>query len=781
MRFSYKWLKELVDFKESPEELADLINLHITEVETVVSKSANYSGVIVAEILAIELHPNADKLRLPILDIGLGKRVQVVCGAPNIEVGQKVPLALVGAMLPGGKLEPATIRGVESIGMICSAAELGLAEKSDGILVLPKTASVGRPANEFLQLSDDTILDLKVLSNRPDYLSYIGMAREISAVLGKEWSIPIKFDFTADTTKQTRNQVEVVIKDNELCPYYLARYASNLEVKESPDWLKDKLISAGIRPINNLVDISNLVMLEIGQPIHIFDAKKIEGKRVVVRRANPEEELLTLSGEKKELTRDILVIADSHRPIALAGIMGGEHSAVSDLTTEIIVESAVFSPSFIRRGSKLLGISTDASLRFERGNSQYLAKLAADRVLSLIQLVIPEGKIAEGMVEVGEDKIRRAGILVSDKEISLLLGIKVTKSQITKILQHLGFEVSETGPELKIVPPPWRLDIKELADIAEEVVRIWGIDKIEPAMPCVVMSQPKTNLRIEQTNALKDYLIQCGFSETPSHNFINQDRADLLGLKLNPNLELINPLNSNWTHLSSHLWPNILQFVADHSLSQFNFFEINQTAHALEDGDLPKETLSLGMAIYGGENSYRLARGIIEEIVKSVPELKLLAVPTAGADLYINILRIVMGKEVVGSIEEISPLLAHKLDIPVGTVIAELNLDELFKSGAMLKKNFQPFSIYPTSVFDLSVEFSTLTSVGMVIEEIYDCSAIIKQVEVFDVYELGDDKRSIGIRVTLQADDRTLQEEEIKTAQSRVANLITAKYRGKIR
>ncbi|MBU1083369.1 phenylalanine--tRNA ligase subunit beta, partial [Patescibacteria group bacterium] len=423
MRFSYKWLKELVDFKETPQELADLINLHITEVETVNNKSADYSGVIVAEILAIEPHPDADKLRLPLLDIGLGKRVQVVCGASNIEIGQKVPLALVGAVLPAGKIEKTTIRGVESSGMICSAAELGLEEKSEGILVLSKTASVGRPANEFLQLSDDTILDLKVLSNRPDYLSYIGMAREISAVLSKDWTLPIKLEFTSDTTKPIRHQIEVVVKDSDLCPYYLASYASNLEVKESPDWLKDKLVSAGIRPINNLVDISNLVMLEIGQPVHIFDAKKIESKRVVVRRANPEETLLTLAGESKELTRDILVIADSHRPVALAGIMGGEESAVNDLTTEVVIESAVFNPSIIRRGSKLLGISTDASLRFERGSNPYLAKLASDRTIALIQLIIPEATIAEGLVSIGKGEQIKSTIVVSEKEISALLGI----------------------------------------------------------------------------------------------------------------------------------------------------------------------------------------------------------------------------------------------------------------------------------------------------------------------------------------------------------------------
>jgi len=779
MRFSYKWLKELVDFKESPQGLADLINLHITEVETITNQFASYSGVIVAEILTIEPHPNANKLHLPILDIGLGKRVQVVCGASNIEVGQKVPLALVGAVLPEGKIEPATIRGVESSGMICSAAELGLEKKSSGILVLPKTASVGRPVNEVLELSDDTMLDLKILSNRPDYFSYIGMAREIAAVLAKPWSMPLAVNFSPDPNLSTHNQIEVVVRDFDLCPYYLARWASNLEVKESPNWLKEKLISAGIRPINNLIDISNLVMLETGQPVHIFDANKIEGKRIVVRRANPEESILTLAGEHKELTRDILVIADSHRPIALAGIMGGEHSAVSDLTTQVVVESAVFHPATIRRGARLLGISTDASLRFERGSSPYIAKLAADRVMALIQMLNPQAIIGGGAVVAGEDQPSKTHIVVSDKEVSALLGVKVNKHQITKILESLGFAIKAEAKDLKITPPAWRLDIKESADIAEEIVRIFGIDKVESVMPSTQMPRPAVNLRFEQANLLKDYLVKCGFTETPSHNFIGEAEANLVGLKLNPNLKLINPLNSNWTYLSSHLWPNLLKFASDHSLKQFKFFEINQTAHALEEGDLPVENLSLGMVGYVGRDSYRQVRGVIEEIIQPTLHLKFMAVP--GGELYINILRIVADKEVIGSIEEISPSLARKLEVPVGTMIAEINLDALLKIAPMQNKKFQMFSLYPTSTFDLSVEFSGLTSVGSVIAEVYNCASIITNVEVFDIYELGDDKRSIGIRVTLQASDRTLKAEEIKTAESRVVNLITAKYRGKIR
>ncbi|MBU1083032.1 hypothetical protein KKE14_01155, partial [Patescibacteria group bacterium] len=405
----------------------------------------------------------------------------------------------------------------------------------------------------------------------------------------------------------------------------------------------------------------------------------------------------------------------------------------------------------------------------------------SDRTIALIQLIIPEATIAEGLVSIGKGEQIKSTIVVSEKEISALLGIKVTKSQIVKILHHLGFEVKETGQELKITPPPWRLDVKELADIAEEIIRILGVDRIEPTMPCVLMPTPKANLLVEQTNALKDYLIQCGFIETPSHNFINEDRANLLGLTLSPGLKLVNPLNSNWTYLSSHLWPNLLQFVSSHSLSQFKFFEINQTTHALEDGDLPRETLSLAMVVYCGEESYRIVRGVVEEIVGSIPELKLLAVPTSGTDPYINILRIVIGKEVVGSIEEVSSILANKLNVPVGTIIAELNLDELFKAVKILDKSFQPFSIYPTSSFDLSVELSALVSVGSVIQEIHDCSSIIKQVEVFDVYNLDIDRRSVGIRIIMQADDRTLTSEEIKTLESRVTNLITTKYRGKIR
>lgn len=781
MRFSYKWLKELVDFKINAIELADLINLHITEVESQEKISANYSGVIVAEILAIAPHPHADKLKLPTLDIGLGKRVQVICGASNIAVGQKVPLALVGAMLPVGKIEPVTIRGVESSGMICSGAELGLEAKSDGILVLPKTASVGRPVNEILSISDDTILNLKILSNRPDYLSYIGIAREIAAVLGSNWPISLSLAFSEQSQLDSHQKIKVIVKDSDLCPYYSARWVGNIEVKESPDWLKDKLISAGIRPINNLVDVSNLVMLEIGQPIHIFDYAKIEGQEIIIRRAKPEEKIIALTGATIELNQAILTIANSQIPMAIAGIVGGEFSRVSDLTTEIIVESAVFQPAIIRKGTKNLGIATDASLRFERGSSPYLAKLAMDRAMALIQMIQPTANIAAGEVVVSIPETKPKTLVISEKEISELLGYKITKSQIIKILNHLEFAVSQTGSELKIVPPPFRLDIKEMADIAEEIIRMIGIDKIKPQLPCVVMQAPAVNLKYLISQTIKDYLVQNGLNETPSHNFIGEAWATALNLKLNPDLRLLNPLNSNWTHLNSHLWPNLLQFVQQFKLNQFALFEINPVFHSIDAGILPTENLSLAIVVNSGLATYRRVRGLIEQIIGLMESVKLLPVPTNADEPYINILRIIAGKEIVGSIEEISPVLANKLDVPLGTVIAELNLDWLISQTNYLQTKFQPFSHYPASTFDLSLELSSEVSAGHIIAEIYQLSPLIKNVDVFDVYKLADGKNSVGFRIILQADDRTLKEAEIKTLESKTTNLIVTKYRGKIR
>ena len=285
MKFSYNWLKELVIFDQTPAELAELINLHITEVETVESSASGYNSVIVAEILEINNHPHADKLHLVTLDIGLGRKIVVICGASNIEVGQKVPLAMVGAKLPAGEMKAVVIRGVESTGMICSGTELGFAdpareEKSDGILVLDKKASVGRPVQEYLEVPSDTIIDLKVLSNRPDYLSYVGIAREISAVLGKSLSDKItEYNHQEDPTTKTADKIAVEVTDPDVCTKYLARYVANVEVKESPDWLQKKLISSGVKPINNIVDISNFVMLELGQPVHVFDARKLNLSR----------------------------------------------------------------------------------------------------------------------------------------------------------------------------------------------------------------------------------------------------------------------------------------------------------------------------------------------------------------------------------------------------------------------------------------------------------------------------------------------------------------------
>ncbi|OGB74516.1 phenylalanine--tRNA ligase subunit beta [candidate division Kazan bacterium RBG_13_50_9] len=780
MKFSYSWLKELVDFHESPEELADLINLHITEVESVTAQAGTYNGVIVAEVLEIRAHPNADKLKLVMLDVGLGKRVEVICGATNVEVGQKVPLAMSGAKLLGGMVKKAMIRGVESDGMICSGQELGIEARSGGILVLPKTASVGRAVNEALDASSDAVLDLKILSNRPDYLSYVGIAREIAAVLDKAWSIPMPMKFREEPKLTTAQQIKIQVKDAQRCPFYMARWVGHIEVEESPRWVKDKLASSGIRPINNLVDISNLVMLELGQPVHIFDADKIQGQKIVVRQAEPNEGFLALDSQLRQLTPEVLVIADESSPIALAGIMGGERSAVSDLTKTVVIEVATFDPATIRRGSKSIGLATDASLRFERGLSPYLARLAMNRAAALIEELLPRAQIARGAVEVGSKPAKPPTIACSSQEIAGTLGDKVTAAQIKAILGRLDFTVRALGRQLKIVPPPFRQDIKEAADIAEEVVRLKGIDTIKPAMPVVAMQPPAVNNEAREIDLLKDVLVRYGFSETPSHCFIGQAWADAVGLKLDDELKLINPLHSHWTHLTSQLWPNLLKFAVGATVP-LKIFEIN-TVFAPPAGKevLPKETKSLAWLITG-QDAYLLARGIAEDIVAGVPAVKFVPVPGSATDKFINVLRILSKQHVVGSIEEVGPTAVEQLDVPAGTVWAEIDLSMLLNLRPERTSRFRPFSLFPSSQLDISVELPGSVAGGDLVADIEESSSLVKNVKVFDVYELAEGRRSLGLRVTLQSDERTLKEGEIKTTESKITNLLTTKYRGKIR
>ncbi|MFA5270143.1 MAG: phenylalanine--tRNA ligase subunit beta [Patescibacteria group bacterium] len=778
MKFSYSWLKELAKFKQSPKELADLIELHITEIEGVSSGGGNYSGVIVAEILEINAHPNADKLHLVTLDIGLGKRVTVVCGAKNIEVGQKVPLAQVGAVLPGGELKPATIRGVESRGMICSGQELGTEEKSEGILVLPKTASVGRPVNEALNASSDAILDLKILSNRPDYLSYVGMAREIAAVAGIKWSMPLDLEHK-ETGDASSSHIGVETKDEMLCPHYRAHYISNVEVKESPQWLKDKLINSGIRPISNLVDISNLVMLETGQPVHIFDYAKVNGKKIIVRSAKANEKILTLDGVERELTPNILLIADTKDPIALAGIMGGELSAVTDLTREVVVEVANFNQVTIRRGSKALGVSTDASLRFERGLTVYLAELGMQRTLNLIQQILPEAVIGKGDVLVGKSRSMMPTIECPTKTLNDLLGTKLTNSQIAGLLERLEFRVEASGNKLSVTPPPFRGDIKEMADVAEEVLRLYGIDKVAEAMPEVMLVAPQPNREVILADKLRDRLVIDGFTETPGHCFIGESWANKLGLRLDDELKLSNPLNSGWTHLISNLWPNLLRFAPKFG-ELVKIFEINSTFNK-SGGVLPLEEKSLALFVSGRDvDAYRIMRGVLEQLLVQVKGLKFTAVPGSAEDLYINVSR-VMAKEIaLGSIEELSPRLAAELDLPSGGVWAEINLSRL--NGLLIdQQRFEPFSRFPSSSFDLSVELPNSASAGMLIEDIKSSSPLIREVAVFDVYHMPDGGRSLGLRVIVQSDDRTLTDGEIESLTSKVVNIVATQHRGKIR
>ena len=477
MKVPLKWLKDYVKVTLPIPELAERLTLAGFEVSEIITTGGNWDNIFVGEITAIEPHPNADRLRLATVNLGKEQET-VVCGAPNLTIGDKIAFARVGAQLTNpenGKVEtlkPAKIRGVESKGMICSERELGISESHEGILVLSKAAAVGTALADFM---GETVLDIDITANRPDGLSVMGIAREVAAICGQKPNIPeIKYAETGDPIEK---QISIEIIDSELCPRYCASLITDVKIKESPAWLQERLIACGQRPINNIVDISNYVMLEYGQPLHTFDYERLKGKKIIVRRAKEGEKFYTLDSNERQLAGDMLVIADGERTVAIAGVMGGLNSDVTESTTSILLEAASFKATSLHYTSRKLGLMSEASARFERGISAGLTIPALKHATQLIA-ELGEGKIAKGIIDVYPGKKEAKPITVRAERVKRLLGIEYSVDQIVKALQALGIECKADGTKVTATAPYWRSDIKIEEDLIEEVARVYGYDKI---------------------------------------------------------------------------------------------------------------------------------------------------------------------------------------------------------------------------------------------------------------------------------------------------------------
>jgi phenylalanyl-tRNA synthetase beta chain len=803
MKFTYNWLKEYVAFDWSPEELTERLTMAGVEVERVEKIGGTFDGVVVAQILASEKHPNADRLSVCRVNDGKGER-QIVCGAKNYKVGDKVPLATPGTKLPNGlTIKESKLRDVLSQGMLCSTTELGLGKDADGLMILSPDAPVGKPFGEFL--GSDVMFDVEITPNRPDWLSVIGIAREIAALTGGQICFPkIELQETGDAVV---GATSVQVDAPDLCPRYVARVIRGVKIAPSPDWLKTKLERVGLRPINNVVDVTNFVMLEIGQPLHAFDYNLLEGRKIIVRRA-ANEKMTLIDGSEHQLTNEMLVIADGKKPVALAGIMGGKHSEISDSTTDVLLESAYFEPRNIRATSKKLGVASDSSYRFERGADIGIADWASQRAAALIQQ-LAGGQVCRGAIDTLTKPIEKKRVSVRFEKINRMMGIEVASAQAQQFLNGLGLSVVEHNAQQCVAEiPTFRVDIEREEDLVEEVCRIYGVDKIPPAAPSAKPSVSEYDETVDAYNGIRHMMLGLGFSEAINQTLI----ADtLVGAASSPRLaestsgeacatvKLQNALAADQTVLRSSLLTGLLgnlRVNVSRRNDDVKLFEIGRVFAS--DGGKPNETTMLSLAMTGRrapvywegaerdeKASFFDLKGAIEELAAQldVQSLKFVVSQSASGLLARSAEIQVRGKA-VGTCGLVSPVVARQFDLRDAAYVAEMQLDALLAAAAKIKR-YEPLPMFPAIQRDVAMIVDETVTHAQVMSVIADFkNKLLVQTELFDVFRgknIPEGKKSVAYSMTYRAAERTLTDDEVNKLHEKLKQLLKEKLGCEIR
>ncbi|MDP2730984.1 MAG: phenylalanine--tRNA ligase subunit beta [Dehalococcoidales bacterium] len=799
MKLTLNWLKEYVDIALPVAELAEKLTMAGFEVEGIETIGGSWENVVIGQIKAVNPHPNADRLTLPIVDLGTGQAT-VVCGAPNLKVGDKVAFARVGARLIDGHtdevatLKPAKIRGIESSGMVCSEKELGISVRHEGIMVLPDDAPVGTPLADYL---GDVVLDLAITPNRADCLSVIGIAREVAALTGQDMHIAeINFEETALPVDE---RIAVEITAPELCARYCACLITGVKVAESPAWMQRRLLACGMRPINNIVDITNYVLLEYGQPLHAFDYEKIRGKKVVARRAREGEILETLDGVGRVLSGEMLVIADAERALVVAGVMGGASSEVTEKTGSILLEAASFNPASIHYTSRTLGLSSESSARFERGISSELTLPALKRATQLILQL--GGEAAKGVVDVYPVRQAKEPILLSTGEVKRYLGVEFSLEQIANVLTSLGFESKQPGSasELLVSVPYWRTDTNLVVDLIEEVARITGYDRV----PMTMLSQPIPRQNPEPIIGLKSKVRQgltgYGFQEIITYSLTGLEMLERLFPEPHPleavPLRLANPMTAELEYLRPNLRANLLTALATnrrYEAGSIRLFELGK-AYLPRPNDLPDERETLCGLLSGSklEESWQgsdkpldffEAKGIVEGLLS---QLGVLASFETGSDESFHSAKqavIVVDGNRVGAIGEVHPGVVENFEIDEAVYLFEFDLPTLlpFTIG---HKMFQPIPRFPPIVRDMALVVGAGVDHQKIIDIIKSFS-LVEKVAIFDVYsgeQVSQGKKSLAYRVTFQSPSHTLTDKEVNKVQQQILDRLSGELGATLR
>ncbi|MEA1926531.1 MAG: phenylalanine--tRNA ligase subunit beta [Patescibacteria group bacterium] len=768
MNYSYKWLKDISKTEKTPEDLTKMIGLKGFELERSESLAERFKNFVVGEIISLEKHPNADKLQLARVDIGEGKIIEIVCGAWNIKKGDKVPVALPGSILPQNKLvvEKKEVRGVVSNGMLCAEDELGLGKDYEGIMILNTDSKPGQTLVEALDLAD-TMIELDVLPNRAhDCLSHEGMAREIRAMEDR------KLEQKEREFKQTSNPelLNIRTEDEEGCPRYIGAVLKNVKIKPSPIWIRNRLIAGGMEPINNIVDITNYVMLEIGNPLHAFDCSRIEknGVSIIVRKARKGERLELLDETNIDLDAKDIVIADEDKALALAGIKGGKYSGISDKTTDIILEAANFNRFHVRKSRQRHALSTESQTRFEKGLSPILAQRAMARAVELLKE--HAGADLVEIVDIDASKKEKQSLKLHLRSVKDLLGYEVSREEITATLSNLGFETNKTeNDKLEVLVPYWRLDIEGQEDLIEEVSRIVGYEKIpETALVAPVEIAP-VNLKREFEWKLRNCMISLGFDEVTNYSFYGQDDIDICGLR-DKCFQIENPLSHELSSTRVSLVPGILKNVSHNKkhYSSFSLFELGRIFHRKPDNE-PKEFNVLTGAVYDEKNSEDLfydIKGRLEELLKRITgsEARFESMDEINNNIYhlTRTAKITANKKNLGFAGEVNPQVLKNYGIKKQTVVFEINFETLYKLSRF-EKIYKPLRKYPEVLRDISmfVDYKTEAEISTSTIKRAAGDELIKA-KLFDVYIDKDKKRkSLAYHLVFGKDDGTLTSDEI--------------------
>ena len=793
MLISLNWLKQYIDLDGIEiNEMENALTMIGQEVEKIEVLGGNLENVVTAQIIEKEMHPDSD--HLTICKVDNGKEIlQIVCGAPNHKAGDKVVLAQVGAKLaPDFVIKKGKIRGVESNGMLCSEEELNIGKDSSGIMILPEDTPVGVPMKEYLGIND-TVFELEITPNRPDCLSHIGIARELGAYYSKEVKYP-SFAINSESSEKTADNISVEIEDSNLAKRYVARIIKNVTVKESPKWLKERVESIGIRSINNIVDASNFIMMELNQPNHTFDLDKIEGGKIVVRAGHENEKLVTLDEQERELNSEDIVISDGVKAVALGGVMGGQNSEITENTKNILLEVANFNSQNVRKTSRRLTLFSESSYRFERRVDEENAINVINRLANIIQEVAG-GEILEGVVDNYPVPYKKKTATLNFERLNRFVGKNIPRETVIGILTRLEIEVVDNGETLTLTAPTYRDDLENEQDYFEEVIRMYGFDNIENILPKLDISEKPVIDTTKLSTQVKLIAANAGLKEVINYSFVPKDAMEKIkytSVERENLIDLLRPITEDFVTLRPTLLYSLLKNAKENmnrNATNIRFFEVSRTFVKAEE--LAKEEVKLGI-ILAGENNKTLwnpkpvpydfydLKGIVEEIFTQLKFNNYMIKrseqsqyhPGRSVDVFV-------GRELIGSFGEIHPDVLENFDLgKTSVLVGEFNID-LIQKYIGKKIKYQGIVKYPSVPRDFAFVMREDILVGDVLKTIQKVDKKIEKVELFDIYQgagVLPGMKSVAISVILRDKNKTLEEKEIVDISNKIVTKVEKDY-----